>query len=110
MNSLIFGGFPSSSSLWRVLPTPDRSVCFQNVNEHSIVFSEDLESYIEESEENSCKDEVPDYGHFKASPIPENVCNDALELENIERMLDEALNGQQREWTRNAARGATHCS
>ena len=30
--------------------------------------------------------------------IPEVVCHDAVELENIERVFDEALQLQEREW------------
>lgn len=86
-------------------PILERSVCNQNIVELSLVCTEDLESYIDEvEEENSCHN-----GNFKATPIPEEVCNDALELEDIERMFDEAIYSQQREWAANASSSETHC-
>ena len=81
-------------------------VCIQDAVEHSAVLREDLKSYVGEIEEvNSYHDEVPDYGNFKASPILE----EALELEDIEHMFDEAINSQQKEWARNASYSKTHC-
>ncbi len=95
------GQIAGESAGW---PTLDLSVCTQNIVELSHVCTEDAESYIDEvEEENSCHN-----GNFKASTIPEDVCNDALELEDIERMFDEAINSQQRKWVANATSSETH--
>lgn len=81
-------------------PIEDHSVCTENVVEHSFVIIEDLESDIQggEDEANSCQDEVPDSGINKASPILHDVCHNAMELDDIEHMFDEALKAQQKGW------------
>lgn len=81
-------------------PMQDHSVCTENVVEHSFVIIEDLESDIQEGEDeaNSCQDEVPDSGINKASPILHDVCHNAMELDDIEHMFDEALKAQQKGW------------
>ena len=80
-------------------PIQDQHDCIENISRHS-VFIVDLESHISEDEEelNSSK-EAP--GSNETGAIPADVCQGAVELEVIERMLDEALKAQQREWTIN---------
>lgn len=89
----------------RSFPEQSRTAEESAPAENSIIFCEYLESY---SDESSCQDEASEGGNFKASPIPEDVCNDALELEDIERMFDEAIQSQQREWERNSCSSETH--
>ena len=71
-------------------PMQDQSVCTENVVEHSFLVIEDLES------ENSCQDGVPDNDINRASPILYDVCHNAVELDDIEHMFDEALKAQQK--------------
>ncbi|KAJ7353889.1 hypothetical protein OS493_031596 [Desmophyllum pertusum] len=82
----------------------DHTVCCSEnvVVQDSIAFNKDLESSIDDGEEdkNSYQDEVlinHDSCISEASPIdiPADVCSDALELEVIERMLDVVLKAQQ---------------
>ena len=59
---------------------------------HSMVMREEL---IMKSDVKKSEDEGSCDGR---NTIPEVVCHDAVELENIERVFDEALQLQEREW------------
>lgn len=80
----------------------DRSICFGNIIQNS-VFIEDLESHTSECEEerNSCR-EIS--GNNGTTTIHNNVCQEAVELDIVEGMLDEALKAQQKVWARSTSR------
>ena len=93
----------SQSSSHRV---QDKRVSTNDIIDHSAVIIEDLimESYIDESQDdtNYSQEKSHDSSHEVVDAIPTDVCHDAVELENIERVLDEALMTQQREWAKKA--------